>query len=329
MSNGCLREHGIHLALGVILILAVLLGGMLAVDAQAREESASSNLVVERDERQSTYFPVTLSSPYHYTYRVINSFPHDPEALTQGLLFHNGTLFEGTGLHGKSTLREVELETGVVLRSLSLASQYFGEGITIYNDRVVQLTWRSNTGFLYDKDSFQLLQTFSYPTEGWGITHDGVRLIVSDGTSALYFWDPVTFEEIGRIEVHDQDGPVTQLNELEYVRGEVFANVWHTDRIAIINPHTGRVTGWINLEGLLESEEGVESADVLNGIAYDAENARLFVTGKRWPKLFEIRLIAWEEWQKLTHNWSSPKLGRVTLEGCSPNYRRIEDARAR
>lgn len=260
LSNGCLREHGIHLALGVILILAV-----------------------------------TLSSPYHYTYRVVNSFPHDLEAFTQGLVFENGTLFEGTGLYGKSTLRQVELETGVVLRSLSLASQYFGEGITIYQDRVIQLTWRSNTGFVYDKDSFQLLQTFRYPTEGWGITHDGVRLIVSDGTSTLYFWDPVTFEEIGRIEVHDQDGPVSRLNELEYVRGEVFANVWQTDRIARIDPQTGRVTGWINLEGLLDSEEGVESAGVLNGIAYDAENNRLFVTGKRWPKLLEISLIAWQE----------------------------------
>jgi len=295
LSNGCVREHRIHLVLGVILSLAALLGGMLAVDAHGEAAPTSSNLVVEREERQSTYLLVTLSSPYHYTYRVINSFPHDPEALTQGLVFDNGTLFEGTGLYGKSTLRQVELETGVVLRSLSLASQYFGEGITIYKDQVIQLTWRSNTGFLYDKDSFELLQTFSYPTEGWGITHDGVRLIVSDGTSTLYFWDPVTFEEIGRIEVHDQDGPVTRLNELEYVRGEVFANVWHTDRIARINPHTGRVTGWINLKGLLDSEEGLESAGVLNGIAYDAENDRLFVTGKRWPKLLEIRLIAWEE----------------------------------
>lgn len=295
LKNGCLREHGMYTALGVILILAVLLGGMLAVDVHGEAAPASSNLVVERDEPQSTYFPVTLSSPYQYTYRVINSFPHDPEAFTQGLVFDNGTLFEGTGFYGESTLRQVQLETGVVLRSLSLASQYFGEGITIYKDQVMQLIWRSNTGFLYDKDSFQLLQTFSYPTEGWGITHDGVRLIVSDGTSTLYFWDPVTFEEIGRIEVHDQDGPVTQLNELEYVRGEVFANVWHTDRIAIINPHTGRVIGWINLEGLLDSEQGAGSAGVLNGIAYDAENNRLFVTGKRWPKLFEIRLIVWEE----------------------------------
>jgi len=295
LSNGCLREHGIHLALAVILILAVLLGGMLAVDAHGEAAPASSNLVIERDERQSTYFPVALSSPYHYTYRVVNSFPHDPEAFTQGLLFDNGTLFEGTGLYGKSTLRQVELETGVVLRSISLASQYFGEGITIYKGQVVQLTWRSNTGFLYDKDSFELLQTFSYPTEGWGITHDGMRLIVSDGTSTLYFWDPVSFEEIGRIEVHDQDGPVTRLNELEYVRGEVFANIYYTDRIARIDPHTGRVTGWINLEGLLDSETEVGSVGVLNGIAYDAENDRLFVAGKQWPKLLEIILIACEE----------------------------------
>ncbi len=295
LSKRCLREHAVHLALDVTLILSVLLGGMLAVDAQARGAPASNNLIVETDERQSTYFPVTLSSPYHYTYRVVNSFPHDPEAFTQGLVFENGTLFEGTGLYRQSTLRKVELETGVVLQSLSLASQYFGEGITLYKDQVIQLTWRSNKGFVYDKDSFELLQTFSYPTEGWGITHDGVRLIVSDGTSTLYFWDPVTFEEIGRIEVHDQDSRVSRLNELEYVGGEVFANVWQTDHIAKINPHTGRVTGWINLEGLLDSEEGVESAGILNGIAYDAQNDRLFVTGKRWPKLLEIELVAREE----------------------------------
>ncbi len=295
LSNGCLREHGIYLALGATLILGVLLGAMLAVDAHGRGAPASSNLVVETAERQSTYFPVALSSPYHYTYRVVNSFPHDPEAFTQGLVFEDGTLFEGTGLYRQSTLREVELETGVVLRSLSLDSQYFGEGITIYKDQVVQLTWRSNTGFLYDKDSFELLQTFSYSSEGWGITHDGIRLIVSDGTPTLYFWDPVTFEEIGRIEVHDQYGPVSRLNEFEYVRGEVFANVWYTDLIARINPHTGRVTGWIDLEGLLESEQGVASADILNGIAYDAQNDRLFVTGKRWPKLFEIELVARQE----------------------------------
>ena len=293
LSNGCTGRRGIHLSLAVILILAVLLGGMLVIGAcgEGAGEGANSNPVIETDERQSPYFPVAISSPYHYTYRVINSFPHDPEASTQGLLFQNGTLFEGTGLYGESTLRQVELETGIVLRSISLASQYFGEGITIYNDHVVQLSWRSNAGFLYDKDSFELLQTFTYRTEGWGITHDGVRLIVSDGTSALYFWDPVTFEEIGRIEVHDQDGYVTGLNELEYVRGEVFANVWPADRIARINPHTGRVTGWINLEGLLESEEKIGSAGVLNGIAYDVENARLFVTGKRWSKLFEIGLV--------------------------------------
>ncbi len=295
LSNGCLREYGIYPALGATLILGVLLGAMLAVDAHGRGAPASSNLVVETAERQSTYFPVALSSPYHYTYRVVNSFPHDPEAFTQGLVFEDGTLFEGTGLYRQSTLREVELETGVVLRSLSLDSQYFGEGITIYKDQVVQLTWRSNTGFLYDKDSFELLQTFSYSSEGWGITHDGIRLIVSDGTPTLYFWDPVTFEEIGRIEVHDQYGPVSRLNELEYVSGEVFANVWYTDLIARINPDTGRVTGWIDLEGLLESEQGVASADILNGIAYDAQNDRLFVTGKRWPKLFEIELVARQE----------------------------------
>lgn len=283
-----------YLVLGSILLLFVLLGGMLVIDTCCEGVLVRSNPVVETAEWQDTYLPVVLFSSHHYTYRVVNSYPHDPDAFTQGLVFENGRLFEGTGLYGQSSLREVDLETGEVLRSLSLPSLYFGEGITIYNEQIVQLTWWSNVGFIYDRDSFELLENFDYLTEGWGITHDGERLIVSDGTSTLYFWDPVTFEEIGRIEVFDQYGPVTRLNELEYVRGEVFANVWYTDRIARIDPHIGRVQGWINLEGLLESGRG-GSADVLNGIAYDAENDRLFVTGKLWSWLFEIELVPWEE----------------------------------
>ena len=192
LDNGCLKKYRIHTSLGIILILGVLLGEVLAADGHGHRVPASGSLVVETYERQITYFSVAPSS-YHHTYTVVDSFPHDSESFTQGLVFENGTLFEGTGLYGRSTLREVQLETGVVLQSLSLASQYFGDGITIYNDHLIQLTWRSNVGFVYDKDSFELLQTFSYPTEGWGITHDGMHLIVSDGTSTLYFWDLRTF----------------------------------------------------------------------------------------------------------------------------------------
>ena len=226
-----------------------------------------------------------------YTYKVINTYPHDRNAYTQGLVFEKGVLYEGTGLLGRSTLRRVDLETGKTLQIHELPDYYFGEGITIYGNRLIQLTYRSNVGFVYDKNSFEVLKEFRYPTEGWGITHDGKQLIMSDGTSTLYFLHPETFEEIGRIEVRDSGAPVTRLNELEYIQGEIFANVWLTDSIARIDPKTGQVTGWIDLRGLLPQEDYIEPVDVLNGIAYDAENNRLFVTGKLWPRLFEIELV--------------------------------------
>lgn len=206
-------------------------------------------------------------------------------------MFNDGYLYEGTGLKGRSSLRRVDLETGEILLLHELSDQYFGEGVTIYGNTAIQLTWKSNTGFVYDKESFEPLQEFNYPTEGWGITHDGVRLILSDGTSTLYFMDSETFETTGQIEVRDHDGPVIGLNELEYVRGEIYANVWQTDRIARIAPGTGRVIGWIELEGLLTPEEEAGPVDALNGIAHDPEEDRLFVTGKLWPSLFEIELI--------------------------------------
>jgi len=225
-----------------------------------------------------------------YTYEVVNVYPHDHGAFTQGLVFENGFLYEGTGLRGQSTLRKVTLETGDVVQIHQLPSRFFGEGIAIYGDRIVQLTWQSRQGFVYDKDSFALLRDFSYPTEGWGITHDGERLIMSDGTSTLYFLHPDTFEETGRVEVKDDGQPIQLLNELEYIHGEVYANVWQTDRIARINPETGAVTGWIDLKGLMSANERAGSGAVLNGIAYDAAGDRLFVTGKLWPKLFELVL---------------------------------------
>lgn len=227
-----------------------------------------------------------------YTYNIVNTYPHDRSAFTQGLVFEDGFLYEGTGLYRQSTLRRVELETGDVLQIRELPAEFFGEGITIYGDKIIQLTWQSNVGFVYDKNSFELLQQFNYSTEGWGITHDETCLIMSDGTSTLHFLDPQTFEEIGQLAVFDDNGPVTRLNELEYVQGEIYANVWQTDRIARISPATGRVVGWIDLEGILTAEDRSEPVDVLNGIAYDADTDRLFVTGKLWPKLFEIDLIS-------------------------------------
>ncbi len=226
-----------------------------------------------------------------YTYNVVNIYPHDRGAFTQGLVFEDGVLYEGTGLYGRSTLRKVELETGEILQVRQLPSQFFGEGVTAYGNRIIQLTWRERVGFVYEKDTFDLLQQFSYSTEGWGITHDGERLIMSDGTSTLYFLDPETFEKIGQLKVFDNRGPVTRLNELEYVQGTIYANVWQTDRIAMIAPETGRVVGWIDLRGLLTEEDRSQPVDVLNGIACDADADRLFVTGKLWPKLFEVELI--------------------------------------
>jgi glutamine cyclotransferase len=237
-------------------------------------------------------FSCNLDAIPVYSYNIVNIYPHDRDAFTEGLVFEDGFLYEGTGLYGNSSLRKVELETGEILQIYELPAQFFGEGITIYGDKIIQLTGQSNIGFVYDKNSFGLLQEFNYSTEGWGITHDGERLIMSDGTSTLHFLDPQTFEEIGHLEVFDNDGPVIRLNELEYVQGEIYANVWQTDRIAIIAPETGRVIGWVDLAGLLTAEDHSEPVDVLNGIAYDANTDRLFVTGKWWPKLFEIELIS-------------------------------------
>ena len=226
-----------------------------------------------------------------YTYKVIHTYPHDHDAFTQGLVFDNGVIYESTGLYGRSSLRKVELDTGKILQIRDLPEQYFGEGITIFGDRIIQLTWQSEVGFIYDKQDFSQLGEFNYDTEGWGVTSDGQRLIVSDGTSTLHLLDPDSLEETKWIEVYDLDGPVSRLNELEYVKGEIYANIWQTNRIARINPTTGRVNGWIDLEGLLSPQDLVNPVDVLNGVAYDSKHGRLFVTGKLWPKLFEIELI--------------------------------------
>ena len=237
-----------------------------------------------------------------YGYRIVNAYPHDPGAFTQGLIFHNGRLYEGTGLHGASSLRKVELETGRVLKRHDLSEKYFGEGVALCSNHLIQLTYQSNIGFIYDLDLRQV-GSFTYPTEGWGLTCDGNRLILSDGTATLRWLDAKTFRIVKQIAVTDQGRPVSNLNELEFVKGEIFANVWKTDTIARISPDTGAVTGWIDLGGLAQLAQAAGAAgtdlksvpipaiDVLNGIAYDAQGDRFFVTGKFWPKLFEIRLI--------------------------------------
>ena len=222
-------------------------------------------------------------------YEVVAEYPHDPAAFTQGLTFQDGELLEGTGQLGESTLRRVDLESGAVEDSVALANRHFGEGIAVLGDRVFQLTWRTNTCFVYDRATFALLDTFTYATEGWGLTTDGERLIMSDGSDRLFFRDPDTFAKTGSVRVRDGGFPVDDLNELEYVDGEVWANVWTTDRIARIDPATGRVVGWIDLTGLLPEEDRERyKVDVLNGIAHDPASGRILVTGKYWPTLFEI-----------------------------------------
>ncbi len=243
----------------------------------------------------STFLALVLYEPRNtsatrYTYQIISTYPHDKNAFTEGLLFDRGFLYESTGLNGNSSLRLVDLDTGQVLQIKTLESQYFGEGIAVVDSRIVQLTWQSRIGFLYDKSTFNLLGNFTYATEGWGIAYDGRRLIMSDGTSTLYFLDPNTYDRIGQVSVHDGNVSITYLNELEYVNGQVYANIWGTQTIAIIDPNTGQVKAWIDLTGILNSTSQSLNND-LNGIAYDAEEGRLFVTGKFWPNLFEIRLV--------------------------------------
>ena len=225
-------------------------------------------------------------------YQVVHVYPHDPGAFTQGLVYVDGHLYESTGLNGKSSIRMVDLSTGQVLQRFDLPTAYFGEGLTTWDGNLVQLTWKAETGFVYDTFTFALRRTFHYKGEGWGLTHDDKEFILSDGTSALRFLDPRYFRETKRISVSDENGhPLENLNELEYIHGEIYANIWHTDRIVRISPRTGRVLGWIDLTGLMDKRQLSDPDAVLNGIAYDSKGDRLFVTGKLWPKLFEIRVV--------------------------------------
>jgi glutamine cyclotransferase len=226
-----------------------------------------------------------------YRFQVVHAYPHDPDAFTQGLFYRDGFLYEGTGLKGRSSLRKVKLETGAVVQRIELPSDLFGEGIALVRGEVYQLTWQSQVGFVYRLDDFKLLRQFTYSGEGWGLTTNGSELFLSDGTAEIRVIDPQTMKEKRRIKVHDGETSIDQINELEWVEGEIYANKWQTNRIARISPQTGKVTGWIDLTGLLSPMYHLEEGAVLNGIAYDAAGKRLFVTGKLWPQLFEIRLV--------------------------------------
>ena len=231
------------------------------------------------------------SHPAEYTFELVHQFPHDPRAFTQGLVYSDGSFYEGTGLVGRSSLRQIRVETGEIVRQVSLSPELFGEGITLFGNEIFQITWQSHIGFVYNRSNFRVLRTFSYPGEGWGLTTDGHELFMSDGTAEIRVLDAGTFAEKRRIRVHDGTSPVAQLNELEFVEGEIFANVWQTDRIVRISPQTGEVAGWIDLTGLLSPIYNLGHDAVLNGIAYDRKGKRLFVTGKLWPLVFEIRVI--------------------------------------
>ena len=224
-----------------------------------------------------------------WRHAVVRSFPHDAEAFTQGLLVRDGFFYESTGQKGRSSLRKVDIETGKIVQRLGVGNQYFAEGLAAWGTQLIQLTWETNIGFVYDRATFKTLRTFTYKGEGWGLADDGTRLVMSDGTPTLRFLNPETLAETGSIRVLDGPTAVDDLNELEVVKGEIFANVWLTDRIAVIAPATGRVVAWLNLKGLMPARANPDA--VLNGIAYDAARDRLFVTGKLWPRMFEIRVI--------------------------------------
>lgn len=246
------------------------------------EVSASTNIVV-----------IAAEIPKQYAFSVVNTYPHDTQAYTQGLEFHNGFLYESTGQRGKSTLRKVDLRTGKIIKKIDLPAKYFGEGMTFVDDKIVQLTWQGGIGFVYQKESFEKQGEFSYQAskEGWGLCYDGKRLIKSDGTNKLYFLNKDTYKEEAFIEVYNDKGPVDNLNELEYIDGKIYANIYYKDIIVVIDPTSGQVEAEINLIGLLPQKDVNEDTNVLNGIAYDKEGKKLYVTGKNWDKLFEIKLL--------------------------------------
>lgn len=276
----------VALALAVVLSFCVGCGQKSPAAASA----SSPNSAAARSPDSVAAAPAPAAEVPRYTYEVVGVWPHDPEAFTQGLVYLKGILLESTGLNGRSTLRKVELQTGRVMQQIRVPSQYFAEGMTVIGDRVFQLTWQNQKGFVYNLSTFELEKEFAYAGEGWGLTTDGQQLILSDGTNQIRFLDPVTFKVTRTIRVFHRGEPLALLNELEWVRGEIYANLWQTHSVARIDPATGALLGLVDFSGLLPSADRRANTDVLNGLAYDATGDRLFVTGKNWPKLFEVRL---------------------------------------
>lgn len=289
-TPGDLDGDGDVTAVDVQLVINASLGSAQVSDADLNRDAVVNAVDVQLVINIVLGLDVDLPEAFFYTYEIVNVYPHDTNAFTQGLVIDNGVLYEGTGIRGESSLREVDLETGEVLRQVNLNDSLFGEGITVFDDRIVQLTWQAHTGFVYTKNDFVQQTTFSYPTEGWGITTVGDRLIMSDGSDTLYWLDPETFARTDTVKVRDQGNPIVRLNELEYIDGEIWANVWLTNNIVRIDPETGNAVGWIDFSGLLTFAERLR-ADVLNGIAFNEDTGQIYVTGKDWPKLFEVRVV--------------------------------------
>jgi glutamine cyclotransferase len=301
--------HASHLVLGIAVLSALGILVFFVVRAVPAREGAGNDDVKSRLHRSSpsdSNQAPAQPDVAHYRYKVVKSYPHDRRSFTQGLVYEDGFVYEGTGLYGQSAIYKRDLQTGKTVKTLRLPDKYFGEGITLFGDKLIELTWQSHVGFIYTKDTFTPLGQFKYSGEGWGLTHDGKRLILSDGTATLRFLDPNTFAETGRLEVRDQGRAMASLNELEYVARppsgvidsqpgaagpQIYANIWQTNQIAIIDPKTGRVTGWIDLSGLYTPPANEQGDWVLNGIAYLPNTKHLLVTGKCWPRLYEIELL--------------------------------------
>ena len=254
--------------------------------------SATAYFNGQQKQLNNTVYFLASSAPKVYGFSIVNEYPHDPKAFTQGFVFHDGYFYESTGQIGRSSLRKVEVETGKVLQKLDLDRKYFGEGMTIFNDKIYQLTWTTNIGFVYNLDTFELEKTFDYgeSKEGWGLTHNNEYLIKTDGSERMWFLDPETLEEKKFIETYTNKRKAEKLNELEFINGKIYANIWQQNSILIVDPVNGAIEAIVNLKGL-QSKAGQSGEDnVLNGIAYDRDNDRLFVTGKNWNKVFEIRI---------------------------------------
>jgi glutaminyl-peptide cyclotransferase len=267
------------LGLAAIAFAAILIFALNRSDSTKATGNVNANRAASGPARQDSF-------------EIVGDYPHDPNAFLQGLLWHDGALYESTGSHGSgvSTLRRLEFPSGKVLQSVKLSPEYFGEGLALVDDKLIQITWQTNRGFVYDRESFRLLREFTYDTEGWGITYDGKNLVMSDGTNALTYLDAQNFKPVRKLPVTMNGRPVNDINELEFIEGEIWANVWHSDLILRIDPGSGRVNSFLNLKGILPPESRTDPEAVLNGIAYDAQGKRVFVSGKLWPRLFEIKV---------------------------------------